>query len=134
MDTPQDLLQDAQSNPSQEAQHQADNTWFQSLQSRIQNPSSRNPNLSWESNTADQIERQLQEDGHQTWGFVIYRTTYASDADWAEFLRRLRFQMDDAFEYIGRLDRLDKFALTLFEDQALFDNVSTDTIRRHFQQ
>ena len=42
--------------------------------------------------------------------------------------------MDDTFEDIGGLDILDKFVLTLFEDQALFDNVSTDTIRRHFQQ
>lgn len=134
MATPRDSPQNARSDPSQEAQRQADNAWFQNLQSRIQNPSSRNPNLSWESNTADLIERQLQEDGHQTWGFVIYRTTYASDAEWAEFLRRLRFQMDDTFEYIGGRDILDKFVLKIFEDQGLFDNVSTDTIRRHFQQ
>ena len=42
--------------------------------------------------------------------------------------------MEDVFEDMGGLDILDKFALTLFEDKALFDNVSTDTVRRHFQQ
>ena len=47
---------------------------------------------------ADRIERQLQEDGHQSWGFVIYRTTYGDEADWEEFLRRLRVRMREAFE------------------------------------
>ena len=42
--------------------------------------------------------------------------------------------MEDTFEYIGGLDILDKFVLTLVEGRAPFDNVSTDTIRRHFQQ
>ena len=94
----------------------------------------RNPNLTWENNAADVIERQLQRDHHQSWGFVIYRTTYDSDADWAEFLRRLRFQMERAFDYYNGRDILEKFALTVLEDQSAFDRASTDTIRRHFQQ
>lgn len=53
--------------------------------------------MSWENNAADLIERQVQQDGHRTWGFVIYRTTYDNDADWTEFLQRLRFQMEDMF-------------------------------------
>ena len=41
--------------------------------------------------------------------------------------------MNDILEDMGGRDILERFVLTLFEDQALFDNVSTDTIRRHFQ-
>lgn len=38
------------------------------------------------------IERQMQADGHSTGGYVIYRTTYSSEDDWAESLRRLRWR------------------------------------------
>ncbi|KAK3168026.1 hypothetical protein OEA41_004472 [Lepraria neglecta] len=130
MNPPQNPPQD----PPQDAQLQADTVWLESIRRRIRSPSQRNPDMSWENNAADLIERQLQYDGHRTWGFVIYRTTYASDADWAEFLRRLRFQMEDMFDYFNGRDILEKFALTVFEDRSLFDGASTDTIRQHFQQ
>jgi len=90
--------------------------------------------LSWENNAADLIERQLQDDGHRTWGFVIYRTTYDSDADWVGFLRRLRFQMEDTFDSFNGRDILGKFTLTVLDDRSVFDGAGTDTIRRHFQQ
>ncbi|KAM0805916.1 hypothetical protein BDR22DRAFT_884324 [Usnea florida] len=65
-------------------------------------------------NEADMIERQMQKDGHRTWDYVIYRTTYLSDdADWSEFLRHLRLRREDAF---------------------LFDEADTPTIRAHFRQ
>jgi hypothetical protein len=44
-------------------------------------PSKRNPTMETHSNTADNIERLLQKDGFESWGFVVYRCTYASDAD-----------------------------------------------------
>lgn len=33
------------------------------------------------------IEKSLQQDEHQTWGFVIYCCTYTSDADWANVVQ-----------------------------------------------
>ncbi|KIM95358.1 hypothetical protein OIDMADRAFT_134127 [Oidiodendron maius Zn] len=96
--------------------------------------SPRNPQLTWQNNSADRIERQLQQDHHQTWGFVIYRTTYNSDADWAEFLRRLHFHMEKAFDFYNGRDILEKFTLTVLDDRAAFDGATTDTVRRHFQQ
>lgn len=111
--------------------------WFEGLQRRIRESpdvSPRNPQMTWQNNSADRIERQLQVDHHQTWGFVIYRTTYDSDADWAEFLRRLRFHMEDAFDYYNGRDILEKFTLTVVDDRAAFDGATTDTVRRHFQQ
>lgn len=130
MDPPQNPSYD----PSQDAQLQADNAWLEGIRRRIRSPSQRNPDMSWENNAADLIERQLQDDGHRTWGFVIYRTTYGSDADWAEFLRRLRFQMEDMFDYFNGRDVLEKFTLTVFEDRSVFDGASTNTSRQHFQQ
>jgi hypothetical protein len=97
-------------------------------------PSQRRPDLPWDLNTADLLDWSLQEDRRQTWGFVIYRSTYNSDADWAAFLRRLRFHMERVFDYYNGRDALDKFSLTVFEDRSLFDGASTNAIRQHFQQ
>ena len=130
MDPPQNPPQD----PSQDAELQQAKAWLEGIRRRIPNPSQRNPDMSWENNVADLIERQLQDDRHRTWGFVIYRTTYASDADWAEFLRRLRFQLEDEFDYYGGRDVLEHFALTVLEDRARFDGATADTVRRHFQE
>lgn len=83
-------------------------------------------------NTADLIERQLQEDGHRTWGFVIYRTTYANDADWEEFLRRLRARMEKVFDRCNGRDILELFALTIFEDRESLNSIDSGTVREHF--
>ena len=71
---------------------------------RPTSPSLRQPEFSRYFNHADLIERQLQEDNHRTWGFVIYRTMYNSDEDWAEFLKRLRFRMEENFDIFNGRD------------------------------
>lgn len=105
-----------------------------SLRQSIQNPSQRCPTMSWGFNPADQIERQMQQDAHRTWGFVIYRTTYDSDADWTEFIARLRFRMDDTFEWVDGQNILQNFSLTVFDDREQFDGASTQAVRQHFLQ
>lgn len=72
-------------------------------------PSRRRPEKNWYTNAADLIERQMQVSGYAVWGYVIYRTTYASDADWEEFLRRLRFQMEWTLDRCNGRDILDLF-------------------------
>ena len=119
--------------PSQDSQLQADIVWLDSIRRQIRSPSQRNPDMSWQNNAADLIERQLHEDGHRTWGFVIYRCSYDNDADWVEFLRRLRFHIEDMFDYFNGRDILDKFSLTVLDDRSLFDGASTDAIRQHFR-
>ena len=76
----------------------------------------------------------MQADGHRTWGYVIYRTTYSSEDDWAEFLRRLRFRMERTFDRCNGRDILDSFTLTVFSDRSLFDGADTVSIRAHFRQ
>ena len=76
----------------------------------------------------------MQADGHRTWGYVIYRTTYSSEDDWAEFLRRLRFHLEDSFDTYNGRDILEFFTLPVFSDPSLFDGAHTPTIRAHFRQ
>lgn len=102
------------------------------------NLSKRTPGRSSTRNTADRLEKALNEAGFQSWGFPIYRCTYQSDSDWAEFLRRYQWHVADSLKHVNGLDLLESFKMTVFENQALFDGVgvSTDTatIREHFQQ
>jgi hypothetical protein len=97
------------------------------------NPSARNPRISKESSHADLIEEGYQADGHKTWGFVIYRTTYESDADWADFMRRLRWWTTDAMEMFNGQNVLDRMTWTVFDDRDRFDGADTAAIRRHFR-
>jgi hypothetical protein len=105
----------------------------QRLSSR--NPSKRTPDTADSiDNTADELELALKEAGFRTWGFVIYRCTYRSDSDWAEFLRRYRWHVAHSLECHNGLDLLESFQLTVFENEALYSNASTTTIRENFQQ
>lgn len=98
------------------------------------NPSPRNPQISREASHPDRIEQRMTADGHRAWGFVIYRTSYDNDTDWAEFLRRLRFRMQDEMDFYNGQDILDLFQLTVFDDRALFNGSDTAAVRRHFRQ
>jgi hypothetical protein len=97
------------------------------------NPSPRNPHISRESSHADLIEEGYQADGHRTWGFVIYRTTYESDADWADSMQRLRWWTTDAMEIFNGQDVLDRMTWTVFDDRERFDGADTTAVRRRFR-
>src|SRR6202034_3033708 len=75
--------------------------------------SRRTPKYSTHNNNADNIERYLQEDGHRTWGFVIYRCTYESDDDWDRFMG-LRDQIRCTLEIYNGLDMMDSLSVTVF--------------------
>ena len=70
------------------------------------------------------IERQMQEDGHRIWGYVIYRTSYSSEDDWTDFRRRLRYHVEDTFKYYNGQDTFELFTL-IFSDPTLFDRADT---------
>lgn len=95
--------------------------------------SRRTPDIAPFFNSADMIERYLQLDGHKTWGWVIYRSTYNSEEEWQEFLRRLHAQIEASLKSFGGLDIYDSLGFKVFEDQTLFDGASTATIREHFK-
>lgn len=98
-------------------------------------PSPRTPQYSTRNNNADNIERHLHEDSHTKWGFIIYRCTYASDADWAVFMDRLRYRTSSALRTYNGLDMLDSLLpFTVIEDRQAFDNATTATVRDHFKR
>jgi hypothetical protein len=100
----------------------------------IKNPSKRTPNTPFIRNYADRIEKALNKAGFRSWGFPIYRRTYQSDSDWAEFLRRYRWYVTESLKEHNGIDLLDTLEITVFENQEVFEGASTATIREHFQQ
>lgn len=117
-----------------QAELQANAAFLERLRKRIKSPSPRDPNRSWHNNPADEIELQMQQDGHHLWGFVIYRTTYDNDAEWTEALHRLSHNYEHLLRQANGDDILAKFKLTVVNDPALLDGASTDDVRRHFQK
>lgn len=97
-------------------------------------PSQRTPKRSRHLNPADMIEEQMQACGHEIAGYVVYRTTYGSDADWKQFLARLNAALERVFNRCNGRDILDKFPLTIMEDRELYNAASTDAIRQHLQR
>jgi hypothetical protein len=85
-------------------------------------------------NNADNVERYLQEDGHRTWGLVIYRCTYARDDDWNKFMELLRQHIQRALKCYNGLDLMESLSLTVIEDPSTLDDASTSFVREHFKQ
>jgi hypothetical protein len=83
-------------------------------------------------NQADNLERLLQADNFSTWGFVIYRTTYASDADWEKFTTLFLDQAKRSLKFYSGLDLLDTFAPTVFEHPSF--NRAPAILRAHFNR
>lgn len=108
--------------------------WVRTRGQRVQNPSRRTPDRSTDFNNADKVERQLQEDGHKIWGWIIYRCTYESDKDWEEFLNRLRFYIHETADFHNGLDMLESLDYHIFEDRNLFDGAHPSTICEYFKQ
>jgi hypothetical protein len=108
--------------------------YVRSRTQRVKNPSRRTPERETVFNNADNVERQLQEDGHKIWGWVIYRCTYANDEEWAEFMARLRYWNEYTLHSSNALDMLPSVDYQVFENPNLFDNAHPSTIREHFTQ
>jgi hypothetical protein len=70
----------------------------QNAREPIKNPSKRTPNTPFMRNYADRIEKAFNKAGFRSWGFPIYRCTYQSDSDWAEFLRRYRRYVSESLK------------------------------------
>jgi len=100
----------------------------------VKNPSRRMPERDSAFVNADNVERQLQEDGHKIWGWVIYRCTYADDEEWAEFMARLRYYFENTLRENNALDMLTSLNYHVFEDRELFDGLHPSAVLEHFSQ
>ncbi|XWW97021.1 hypothetical protein V2A60_005001 [Cordyceps javanica] len=101
---------------------------------RPRSPSQRTPESSRHLNTADIIEERMQNDGHRSWGFVIYRTTYASDQDWGRCLSRIHAATQECFEFYNGRDVLDLRKSTVMDNVRIFDGMDSHAVRKHFRQ
>lgn len=99
----------------------------------IENPSKRTPTRSTEFNDADNIERQMQQDGHRTWGWIIYRCTYADDAQWAAFMERLSYYINATLDFHNGLDLNESLDVQVIEEPELLDGASPATVRQLFR-
>lgn len=102
--------------------------------SRVKNPSPRTPSRSTEFNNADNVSRQLAEDSHQIWGWVIYRCTYDSPSDWTEFINRLNFYIHSTLTFDNGLDMLESLDYHVFDDCEKFDGAHPADVRGHFRE
>jgi hypothetical protein len=101
---------------------------------RVKNPSQRTPDRETDFNNADNVERQLQEDGHRIWGWVIYRCTYEDDDEWATFMSRLRYYIENTLRFDNALDMQASLDYHVFEDREAFDRLHPSAVREHFTQ
>lgn len=108
--------------------------WIRTRAQRVRNPSRRKPDMETDNNKADMIERQLQQDNHKIWGWVIYRCKDSSDTAWAEFMSRLKFHIKESLRLHNGLDMMESLDYHVFEDEAVFDAATPVTVRGHFRQ
>jgi len=108
--------------------------WTRTRALCVRNPSRRKPDMETEHNKADKIERQLQQDNHKIWGWVIHRCTYSSDTAWAEIMSRLESHIRESSRLHNGLDMMESLDYHVFEDRAVFDSASPVTVREHFRQ
>ncbi|KAK5151423.1 hypothetical protein LTS14_009266 [Recurvomyces mirabilis] len=95
--------------------------------------SRRKPDTAMIFSDADNIERQLQADGHKIWGCVSYGSTYENEDYWKELLSRLHARTVDTLEFWEASNMLDSLDYKTFDEHGLFDRASTTTIREHFK-
>ncbi|KAF2495513.1 hypothetical protein BU16DRAFT_391565 [Lophium mytilinum] len=86
-----------------------------------------------EDGSARTIREQLQFCKHQKWGFIIYRCTYSSNADWKLFIDRLNEKAQEGLEASGALDLAPTLDLTVFQDKSRYNGASKDDIRKDFK-
>ena len=83
---------------------------------RVKNPSRRTPSRETAFNNANNIERQLQQDDHKIWGWVVYRCTYKSAEEWARFMDRLCYYIRSTLQLDNALDMETSLGFRVFED------------------
>ncbi|KAM0689195.1 hypothetical protein Q7P36_011272 [Cladosporium allicinum] len=108
--------------------------FFRNRVRQLKNPSQRTPDRETAFNNADNIERQLQQDNHRVWGFVIYRCTYESESEWAEFMDRLNYHIEDTLRFDNALDMKSSLDYQVFQDAEQFDKAHPSIIREIFSQ
>ena len=87
-------------------------------------------------NEAANLAQQLQvyrRAGLNTWGFVVYRCTYASDSAWQQFLEVLNARVRDSLRAYSHPDLYHTLSWTIQSDFQVLGGASKDVVREHFK-
>ncbi|KAI7547289.1 hypothetical protein KC331_g5106 [Hortaea werneckii] len=85
-------------------------------------------------NEAAKVKRNLNRDNRDRWGFAIYRCTYGDDAAWDRFKDIITTRAQKETRELDEPEILDKLEWTTFDDREIFDNATTDSLRKHFNE
>lgn len=73
--------------------------------------------------------------GHIVWGWVVYRGTYSSDSEWAEFMEKLKTETRDILDEFGATEAVkNQHGWTVIEDRGRLDNATKSDVRRMFSE
>lgn len=108
--------------------------WFRNRAQRLKNPSKRTPDRETDYNSADCVEREMEKHRVKTWGWVIYRCTYQSDAQWNAFMDRLSYYIDATLRANNGLDLKSSLDVQAMEDKDTFDGASPGQVREVFRE
>jgi hypothetical protein len=78
------------------------------------------------------IKEAMQQQGHQSWGFVIYRCTYGDETKWSRFMAQFKSNAQELLSLEGNADMMDSLLWTICDDKDAFANASKDDLRKHF--
>lgn len=90
--------------------------------------------MSFHSNSADCIELGLEQDGHQVWGFVIFRCTYGDDAAWAQRIASLREEARRTLDYYNAPDIFARLEITVVKDREALEGASAAVVKAYFSE
>jgi hypothetical protein len=86
-------------------------------------------------NAVDKLDSILKGSGQKVWGWVIYRGTYSSDSEWAEFMEKLKTETQDVFNEYGAPETVkNQHVWTVIEDRERLEDATKSDVRRMFSE
>ena len=81
------------------------------------------------------LDSKLKAQRHDSWGWVIYRCTYSSDSDWAQFMETLKTETHTMLNDYGATEAMaDQLVWTVIEDREHLENATKSDVRRIFNE
>jgi hypothetical protein len=82
-----------------------------------------------------ELDAKLKQSGHDFWGWVVYRCTYKSDSEWAEFKDKLEAESRRSLDHFAATDAmLEQHTPTFVDDRERLENVTKSDVRRIFNE
>jgi len=76
----------------------------------------------------------MREDGHQKWGWIIYRCTYDCDEQWQAFLERFGYYVHATLSFHNGEDLESSLDIQVLQGREAFQGATPDDVRQYFRQ